>query len=285
MRYRNEKVQVAVIVIDNGRILLYSKRKSREREFDMIGIYFSGTGNSKYAVEEFVKRFDAKAFSIEDSTVLEEIEKHKQIVFSYPVQYSTVPKILRDFIIENKMLWNNKEVFIIATMGLFSGDGAGILGRLLEKYGAKVIGGLHLKMPDSIADEKVLKNSQDDNILLVRNAERKIEKAVIALKAGKPPKEGIGLLYHIAGLFGQRLYFGYKTKHYCKNIKIDAQKCVGCRKCEKLCPMKNLEFTDQRIEQNGTCTMCYRCVNHCPQKAITILGKEVAEQTVIEKYL
>lgn len=56
------------------------------------------------------------------------------LIFAYPVQYSTVPKILRDFIIENKELWESKKVFVIATMGLFSGDGAGILGRLLQKY-------------------------------------------------------------------------------------------------------------------------------------------------------
>lgn len=246
----------------------------------MVGVYFSGTGNSRYAIEVFMQTFDAEVFSIEDDNILEEVKMHEVIVFSYPVQYSTVPKILGDFIIENKTLWCNKKVFIIATMGLFSGDGAGVLGRLLKKYGAEVVGGLHVKMPDSIADEKVLKRSEDSNIQLVRNAEKKIQKAAMDMKAGKPPKEGIGLLYQMAGLFGQRLYFGYKTRNYRKRIKIDTQKCVGCRKCEKLCPMKNLEFVDNSLKQNGKCTICYRCVNYCSQKAITILGKEVVEQSV-----
>ena len=48
-------------------------------------------------------------------------------------------------------------------MGLFSGDGAGILGRLLQQYGAEIIGGLHLRMPDSIGDEKVLKRPLEKN--------------------------------------------------------------------------------------------------------------------------
>ena len=48
-------------------------------------------------------------------------------------------------------------------MGLFSGDGAGILARRLRKYGAQIIGGLHLKMPDSIADEKALKRIPDSH--------------------------------------------------------------------------------------------------------------------------
>mgnify|MGYP002548860917 CR=1 FL=1 len=99
----------------------------------MVGIYFSGTGNSRYAAEMFCNGYDeaAKAFSIEDDKVIDAAKNDEILVFAYPVQYSTVPKILRDFIIENKELWENKKVFAIATMGLFSGDGAGVLGRLL----------------------------------------------------------------------------------------------------------------------------------------------------------
>ena len=64
----------------------------------------------------------AKAFSIEDDNVIEVIKSEEMLVFAYSVQYSTVPNMLRDFIIENKELWENKKVFVIATMGLFSGN-------------------------------------------------------------------------------------------------------------------------------------------------------------------
>jgi ferredoxin len=37
--------------------------------------------------------------------------------------------------------------------------------------------------------------------------------------------------------------------------------------------------------QNNQCTMCYRCINNCPKQAMTLLGKMVVEQSVIEKYL
>lgn len=66
------------------------------------------------------------AYPVQYSTV------PKMRVFAYPMQYSTVPKMLRDFIIENNELWERKKIFVIATMGLFSGDGAGVLGRLLQ---------------------------------------------------------------------------------------------------------------------------------------------------------
>ncbi len=121
----------------------------------MTGIYFSGTGNSKYAAEVFCREYgqEEKAFSIEDDNVLEAIKNDDVLVFAYPVQYSTVPKILRDFITEHKEVWQHKKVFVIATMGLFSGDGSGILGQLLQKYGATVLGGLHLKMRKDMPHE------------------------------------------------------------------------------------------------------------------------------------
>ncbi len=227
----------------------------------------------------------AKAFSIEDNDVIAAINEHEEIIFSYPVQYSNVPKMLQDFINDNRELWSGKKIFVIATMGLFSGDGAGVLGRMLKKYGATIVGGLHLKMPDSIGDEKVLKRPLEKNIQLVKDAESKIRKAVVTMKAGKPMQEGIGVFYRLAGLLGQRLYFGHKANRYTDKLKIDAQQCVGCGKCVKLCPMKNIEMDNKLAVAKDKCTMCYRCVNQCPKQAITLLGKQVVEQTVIEKYL
>lgn len=253
----------------------------------MTGIYFSGTGNSRYVLEFFLKECDklAKSFSIEDENVVNQIKSNNEIVISYPVQYSNIPKMLQVFIEQYKDLWQGKKVFVIATMGLFSGDGAGILARLLHKYGAEIIGGLHLKMPDSIADEKALKRSLEKNRELVWQAQKKIVKAVNSMKNNNPPQEGIGLLYHIAGLFGQRLYFYNKTRKYTNKLKIDKAKCVGCGVCVKLCPMKNLNISHNKAKAEGNCTMCYRCINKCPQQAITLLGKNVIEQGTIEKYL
>ena len=142
----------------------------------MTGIYFSGTGNTKYLHYKFLKEYDRSknSFSIEDSETLERIKNDNEIVVGYPVQYSNIPKLLRDYIVDNRYVWKGKNIFISATMGMFSGDGAGILARLLKNYGAVIVGGLHLKMPDSICDERALKRSFEHNKRIVVKATKKI---------------------------------------------------------------------------------------------------------------
>ena len=79
----------------------------------MVGIYFSGTGNSKFCLEYFLQQYDkeAKAFSIEEENAVEKIKQQEEKIISYPVQYSNIPKILKDFINQNQEIWKGKKVF------------------------------------------------------------------------------------------------------------------------------------------------------------------------------
>lgn len=253
----------------------------------MIGVYFSGTGNTKYCVEKFVAQMSEKVmiYPIENTDTISKIEEHSVIVLGYPIYYSNLPKIVRDFISDNSRIWKNKKIFIIATMGLFSGDGAGLSARLLRKYGATIIGGLHLKMPDCICDDKKLKKSLDENKKIIQEAEKKIVCASEKLKQNIAVRDGLSGISHLAGLFGQRLYFYNRTVEYTDKLKINQYRCNGCGKCIALCPMKNLVLKDNQAKSIGNCTMCYRCISNCPQRAITLLGKEIYEQCNIEKYL
>jgi len=252
----------------------------------MLGVYFSGTGNTKFCIEKFCHYFDgSEPISIEDSGVVEAIRTSEAIVFAYPVYFSNTPKIVKDFIHTNSSCFADKRVYIIATMGLFSGDGTGCGARLLKRCGAKIIGGLHLKMPDCIGDVKALKKPLEQNRKIVTDAEQKIMQAVNELIQGNPAKEGLGFHYHVTGLFGQRLWFYGKTTRYTDKLKIEKNSCVGCGKCAALCPMKNLMVVDQKATASDKCTMCYRCINSCPNKAITLIGKEVIEQCLFSHYI
>ena len=52
----------------------------------MIGIYFSGTGNTKYCLEKFVALYDRNIdiTPLEDTGTMEKVTYHKDIIFAYP---------------------------------------------------------------------------------------------------------------------------------------------------------------------------------------------------------
>ena len=251
----------------------------------MIGIYLSGTGNTKHCVERLLTLLDGQAemVPIESKDAAQAVAANDEILLAYPTQLSNVPYMVRDFIYQNRELWSGKKVFCMTTMGLFSGDGTGCAARLLKKFGATVTGGLQVHMPDAVCDSTMLKKSIEESKKIVRNADAKLEQAAQRIKSGNSPREGLSFPAHLAGLFGQRLWFFTKTKGYSKKLKI-SDACVGCGLCAANCPMGNLTIKDGRAVPAAQCTMCYRCISTCPKQAITLLGKKVQEQCRFEKY-
>lgn len=251
----------------------------------VIGIYLSGTGNTKHCVEKLVHLVDdtAKCIPLEDPRVIQILAEQDTIFLGYPTQFSNAPFMVRDFILKNSAIWNGKKVFCINTMGLFSGDGTGCTVRILRKHGAEILGGLQIKMPDSVCDVKLLKKGIEENRQIVKNADKRIEQVAGKIRQGKYPQEGLSLIAHIKGLLGQRLWFYRKTMEYTDQLNI-SDECIGCGLCSSVCPMGNIRMKDNRAVPGNQCTMCYRCISLCPQKAITLLGDQVWEQCRFEKY-
>lgn len=252
----------------------------------MIGIYLSGTGNTKYFITKLVKLIDASAdvVPLEDESVIDKIKRNGTIILGYPTQFSNAPYMVRDFIKTNASLWKGRKMICVATMGAFSGDGAGCAARLLKKYGAEIFSGVHIKMPDSVCDSKLLKKQMEENKKIIEKADRKIYEAAKRIKQGDYPKEGLTIFSHIAGLFGQRLWFDKKTAGYTDQLKIN-EDCTGCGMCAEICPMKNIIMEKRKPHPGDQCTMCYRCICNCPKQAITLLGSKVIEQYKFENYI
>lgn len=251
----------------------------------MVGIYLSGTGNTEHCIKKLLGIIDPGAIClpVEDAKCLSELKGSEEIYLAYPTQFSNMPYMIRDFINKTSDIWNGKKVFLLSTMGAFSGDSTGCAARLLKKYGASIIGGALIRMPDSVCDNKLLKKSLEDNQRIVKEADMKIEKTASEIKNGKYPQEGLSFFAHMAGLFGQRLWFYNKTTGYSNKLKI-SDNCIGCGYCAMNCPMGNLKISNGKAIPSDRCAMCYRCISGCPKKAITLLGKEVYEQCSYEKF-
>ena len=250
----------------------------------MNAIYLSGSGNTKHIVTLLLNEIGNAGICapIESDDVKKALEGD-EIIIAYPTMFSNIPYLVRDFINSNEAVWKGKKIFLITTMGLFAGDGTGCAARLLKKYGAEITGGLQIVMPDSIGDCKALKKSKEQNKAVIVKADQRIIEAARKMREGNYPKEGLSFAAHLAGLFGQRLWFYNKTTGYTDKVKIDPAKCIGCGICAKNCPTQNIKIEDGKAVASSKCTMCYRCINHCPKQAMTLLGKTLYEQPTYEK--
>ena len=250
----------------------------------MNAVYLSGSGNTKHIVGLLLDELGNKGIMapIESDEALKSLDGD-ELVIAYPTMFSNIPYLVRDFINSNKAVWKGKKIFLITTMGLFAGDGTGCAARLLKKYGAEITGGLQIVMPDSIGDCKALKKSKEQNKAVIVKADQRIIEAARKMREGNYPKEGLSFAAHLAGLFGQRLWFYNKTTGYTDKVKIDPAKCIGCGICARNCPTKNIRIENGKAVASSKCTMCYRCINHCPKQAMTLLGKTLYEQPTYDK--
>lgn len=87
----------------------------------MVGIYLSGTGNTKHCVEKLVHLIDdtAQCVPLESPQIIDTLEKQNTIILGYPTQFSNAPFMVRDFIVRNGYIWQGKKCFV-STQWAFS---------------------------------------------------------------------------------------------------------------------------------------------------------------------
>ncbi|MDR2828428.1 MAG: EFR1 family ferrodoxin [Acholeplasmatales bacterium] len=225
----------------------------------MVVVYFSGTGNTRHLAKLLASRINSQAVSIEDNDAYYKISISDEIVFAFPVYSSGLPEIVRNFIDNNGILWNKKNIFIFVTAGMMYGPSIGIAACLLKSYGANILGSEFFKMPDCIGDVKLIVTllPRRKNPQTILKSDSKMVELATKIINKEYPQVGLSI----------KLKPNALEKHSSSlKPKIDLDKCNNCRLCRKTCPSPD------------KCTQCYRCFSICPRQAITIMGKKVFTQ-------
>lgn len=242
--------------------------------------YFSGTGNTRFVALRLCKKlslhYQTSAYDISDASDFTALLKNADcILLAFPVYGSSPPVPMRRFVYKYAEALKNKEVIIVITQYMFSGDGAASLGRTVEKFGGKVKFAEHFNMPNNLSDCKIfaVKNGAEIEGML-QKAEKRMDRFVERIVNGKPLRRGFNPLSRAVGYYCQRKFFRRGEGVKKTKLNIDSAKCIGCGLCEKQCPVKNIRVENGKATPQGNCALCYRCVNLCPKKAITLCGKQ-----------
>mgnify|MGYP002728531920 CR=1 FL=1 len=54
-------------------------------------------------------------------------------------------------------------------------------------------------------------------------------------------------------------------------------KCIGCGKCAKMCPLNNIKLKNSKPVWGKNCTHCMACICLCPTEAIEYGKKSVGK--------
>lgn len=230
--------------------------------------YFSGTGNTMLIARKMTETFiengchvNLKRMELSNGS---NINIENTIGLGFPVAILSTYTLVWEFINSLPNV-QGTEIFMVDTLGGYSGGLVGPLRNILEKKGYKPIGSCEIIMPINIffiQDKKT-------NDLKIRKGLEKAEKYAEALIEGTtnwgrvPFFSDIMYLISIGGFKLSAIdlhqkYFKFKT---------DKSKCNNCGICIDICPLNNIVLDKYPVTQNK-CEYCMRCVSMCPRHAI-----------------
>lgn len=245
--------------------------------------YFSGTGNTRHVTLRLCEKLNGlyvtKAYDISGNTDFASLLAEADcILLAFPVYGSSPPVPMRRFIYRHASTFRGRDVMIVATQYMFSGDGAASLGRTVEKFGGRVRFAEHFDMPNNLSDFKLfpIRNGAELDKTL-KKAEKRMDRFAERIVEGKSFQRGFNPLSHAVGYYCQRKFWRRGEDGRKNSLRIDPERCVGCGLCAGQCPVKNIILSNGRACPQGNCVFCYRCVNACPKRAITLFGKQTPE--------
>ena len=235
-------------------------------------LYFSGTGNSRYAAKKIAQITGDELVSIGQkikSGDFGEIRSEKPLVFVGPVYAGRLPRVMEDYIRKVKFSGTQRAYFVV-TCAQMPWDTVQYVEKLCAEKGFASLGFNSVVMPQGyIAGGGTQPKEVNDRIL--EEAEPKINSIAETIRKKQMlPKEqpGKAMMSRVLNPIM------YSMMISAKGFRA-TEKCTGCGKCAQRCPLNNIRLTNGKPVWGNQCTHCMACIAGCPQEAIEY-GKKTA---------
>ena len=242
-------------------------------------LYFTGTGNSRYIARHIADSLGDSLLDMNERIKawdISEVTADKRLVFVVPTYGWRIPHIVEKWIDETQFGGDFKVWFIMDCGGEI-GDADKYIRRLCERKGFDYMGVKQIVMPENYVAMFGVP-SPEQAARIIEKAQPDIKNACETLNAGERFSQPRRNAYDrfMSDIVNPVFYKLF--------VKADAftatDKCVGCGKCVKLCPLNNIELKDQRPVWGKNCTHCMACICLCPTEAVEY-GKKSASRDII----
>jgi len=230
-------------------------------------VYFSGTGNSRFAAEYLAAKLKDEILDAGQQIRTGErgtLVSDRPWIFVAPIYAWRMPRIFYDYLSQTRFEGNNNAYFIL-TCGGDMGNADRFAAELCGKINLQYHGTLELVMPDNyIIMFRAPEAAEAHNI--ITKAKPALDAAAEQIKQKEDfPARKAGFLDKVkSGAINEGFYKMY--------VKADAfystNACTGCGVCVARCPLNNMKLTDKKVTWGTQCTHCMACICGCPVQAI-----------------
>ena len=240
----------------------------------LLFCWFSGTGNTLLVVQAMSRIFESAGLRQTMHRIgsgnTPEFGSEVVLGLAFPVAYQSTYPFVWDFV-DRLPPGKGREVFMVDSLGGFSGGVVGPMGRLLRKKGYRTVGAREIRMPMNFGRSE---KGRRGDMALVRRAIGEAETFARDLLDGNarwgriPVLSDLVFLSH-AGMLAL-LFTKWNQRKF--GIRTDPALCTGCSACAGACPVGNIrmvrgEGVSPVPEFGARCEFCLRCVAVCPAEA------------------
>ena len=218
-------------------------------------VYFSGTGNSRFAAEFLAKQLGDELLDAGrriKTGERESIHSDRPWIFTAPIYAWRMANVMAEYIRRTE-LTGSRDAYFVLTCGSEIGNAEQYAAHLCAEKGLNYKGVLEVVMPENYI---AMFNApgEEESRAIVAKAKPVLEQAGELIRQVKDlPAPKVGLLDKLkSGPINEGFYkFYVKADAF---FSVDA--CTGCGFCVEACPLNNIRLNDGKPVWGKNCTHC-----------------------------
>lgn len=232
--------------------------------------YFSGTGNTLLVVKKIQDIFQENGIEVNlhriEKSNPKDINLEHTIGLGFPIAELSTYNFVWDFI-KSLPTAHGTKIFMVDTLGGFSGGIVGPVRQIVKKKGYEPVGAKEIIMPPNVFYIEDKKASEKK----IKKGMKEAEKYALELINGTAKWGRVPILSDAVNIISVVSLKLTETELNQKwfNFEVDESKCSKCGICVELCPLENIEMKEGKFPEHfHKCQYCLRCVSFCPKQAM-----------------